>query len=179
MTTHLTILHWIALFIIAILFILVLILTLRNNDGKFPLSAILTNIFAMTILTFFMFYGLDKFTKLAKLENVVQKKVLINESFSISGQIRNVGNFTIGQCTLEVKISSDSLERNSDGPLFLPKSVLDDLFKKEAPANAIETTKEFVIAEDLQAGEMRNFSVFMRYPPSFVKPYTRYELFCH
>lgn len=135
----------------------------------------------MCILTSFSIYGIDKFTKVAKLENVVQKKVLINESFSISGQIRNTGNFNIGKCILEVKLSNDSLETNGGEALvFAPKSGLENFFKKDTSnTNVIETVKEFVIAENLRKGEMRNFSVFMRYPPSFSKPYTRYELYCH
>ena len=110
---------------------------------------------------------------------MVQKKVLINESFSISGQIRNIGNFTIGKCTLEVKIFNASLERiGTDSAIFVPKSAFENFFKRDA-LPTIETTKSFVIAENLQEGEMRNFTVFMPYPPSFEKPYTRYELFCH
>lgn len=177
--TYFTLLHWLALAIVIVVFILSVILVLRNEQEKSPFSTILAIAFIALLFFAFSIYGLDKYTKLARLENVVQKKVLINESFSISGQIRNVGNFTIGKCTLEVKVSNDSLEKSSDGPLFVPKSAFDNLFKRDNGINAIDTTKDFVIAENLNKGEMRNFTVFMRYPPSFVKPYIRYELSCH
>lgn len=133
----------------------------------------------MSILAVFSIYVLDKYTKIARLENIVQKKILVNESFAISGQIRNIGNFQIGKCVLEVKISNNSIERTgTDSAIFVPKSAFDGLFNRDKE-NVVETTKEFVIAENLHKGEMRNFTVFMRYPPSFSKPYTRYELFCH
>jgi len=124
-------------------------------------------------------YILDKYTKLARLENVVQKKILVNESFAISGQIRNIGNFKIGKCILEVKIANNSIgSGNVDGSIFIFKSPFDSLFKRDKKIT-VDTTKEFVIAENLYKDEMRNFTIFMRYPASYTKPYTRYELFCH
>lgn len=177
--TYFTILHWFAIAIILTLFCLILVLTIRNNDEKSLVAPIVTYTFVAGIMTFFAIYGLDKYTKIARLENIVQKKILINESFSISGQIRNIGDFKIGKCTLEVKISNHSLENASiDGAIFLPKSALENFFKHDTE-NIVDTTKKFVIAENLHKGEMRNFTVFMRYPPSFVKPSTRYELYCH
>jgi hypothetical protein len=179
--TYFTVLHWLALAIILILFILFLILTVRNHDGKSSLlPPILTNILAMSILGFFTFFILDKYTKVAELENIVQKKILVNESFAISGQVRNIGNFQIGRCSLEVKVSNGAIEKTgTDSAIFVPKSVFDTLFKRSSDDIVVETTKTFTIAENLHAGEMRNFTVFMRYPPSFSKPYTRYELSCH
>jgi len=177
--TYFTVLHWLALGVLSLLFTLVVILILRTNEKQSAFPTILTMLLFFIFVAFFALYILDKYTKIARLENVLQKKVLINESFSISGQIRNIGNFKIGACTLEVKISNGTIESNIGGPLFVPKSVFDNLFKKEASANTIETTKSFVIAENLNKAEMRNFTVFMRYPPSYSKPYTRYELSCH
>ena len=177
--TYFTILHWLAIGGLGLIFALVILLILRTNDKQSALPAILTMLLFFISIGFFAIYILDKYTKVARLENVLQKKVLINESFSISGQIRNIGNFKIGACTLEVKISNGTIESSSDGPLFVPKSVFDNLFKRDSNANTIETTKSFVIAENLNSAEMRNFTVFMRYPPSYSKPYTRYELTCH
>lgn len=181
--TYFTILHWIILLIIAVLFVVIVILIMQNSDEKFPLPSILTGLLVALLLSALSIYALDIYTKEAKLENVVQKKILINESFSIHGQIRNIGNFTIGKCTLTVNIMNDSFEKSADGAIFRPKSSLDNffaIFKRDVSLeNKIETTQKFVIVQNLHKGEMRNFTVFMRYPPSFVRPYTRYELSCH
>jgi len=179
--TYFTILHWFATIIILALLIVSVILIIKNHDGKSSLyPPILTALFISFIFAAFSIYGLDKYTKLARLENIVQKKVLINESFSIAGQIRNIGDFQIGSCILEVKISNESFEtRGIEGISFVPKSAFENLFKWGEDIHTVETTKEFVIAENLHKGEMRNFTIFMRYPPSYSKPYTRYELFCH
>lgn len=179
--TYFTILHWFCVIVFFLLFVLVVVLTVRNHDGKSSLyPPVLTAFFVTCIFGVFALYLLDKYTKIARLENVVQKKVLINESFSISGQIRNIGNFQIGQCVLEVKISNESLERSgTEGITFVPKSAFDNLFNWGEESHTVETTKEFVIAENLYKGEMRNFTIFMRYPAAYSRPYTRYELFCH
>lgn len=178
--TYFTVLHWFATLIVGVIFILSLVLVLRNSDEKFPLPTILTIAFISILIFLLSIFALDKYTKIAQLENVVQKKVLINESFSISGQIRNAGNFEIGKCTLEVKLFNDSLEKSGDAPLFRPKSVFDGFFTIDSSSDfKVDTTKEFIIAENLRKGEMRNFTVFIRYPASFAKPYARYELFCH
>jgi hypothetical protein len=179
--TYFTILHWFAMIIIVLLFVLAVVLTIRNHDEKSSLyPPILAAFFITLVFSAFVIYGLDKYTKIARLENVVQKKVLLNESFSISGQIRNIGNFKIGTCVLEVKISNESLEKaGTEGISFVPKSAFDNLFNWGEDSHTIDTTKEFVIAENLYKGEMRNFTIFMRYPPAYGRPYTRYELFCH
>lgn len=167
--------------IIIVLAVLAIALTVRNHDGKSSLlPPILTSILIMIIFASFAIYGLDKYTKIARLENIVQKKVLINESFSISGQIRNVGKFKIGQCILEVKIANESSgNAGTEGISFVPKDALDNLFSWGEKSMTVDTTKEFVIAENLHTSEMRNFTIFMRYPSSYSKPYTRYELSCH
>ncbi len=177
--TYLTGLHWMALLIIGSLSILIVLLTFKNTERKALFAPIMANLLITSLLIAFTFYALDKYTKIARLENMVQKKVLINESFSISGQIRNIGKFTIGKCKLEVKIFNASLERiGTDSAIFVPKSAFENFFKRDQ-LPTIETTKTFLIAENLTEGEMRNFTVFMPYPPAFEKPYTRYELFCH
>ncbi|AFL67520.1 DUF2393 domain-containing protein [Sulfurospirillum barnesii] len=177
--TYMTSLHWVALILTILLFSFILWLTMRYNEKQSLLAPILANILITFLLTALIFYALDKYTKVARLENIVQKKVLINESFSISGQIRNTGKFTIGTCTLEVKIFNASLERiGTDSAIFVPKSAFQNFFKRDATL-VIETKKKFVIAENLAKGEIRNFTVFMPYPPSYEKPYTRYDLSCY
>jgi len=49
--------------------------------------------------------------------------------------------------------------------------------KKESRPSTI--INEFVVAKGLRKGELRNFSVAMRYPPYFQKPFMNYKLYCH
>lgn len=179
--TYFTLLHWLVLGILSLILVLVVLLILRNESEKSPFQAILVSIFVFILIAGFSLYGLDSYTKVARLDNVTQKKILLNESLVVTGQIQNIGKFTIGKCRLEVKLSNNSFDKfgGTDSPLFVTKSILDGLFKKNQISNEIETSKTFVIAEMLHQGEMRNFSISMRYPPSFSKPSLRYELSCH
>ena len=154
---------------------------MRNNTTKIPFLALLTSIVIAVLIAISSMYILDSYTKIAQLENISHKKMLMNESFFISGQIRNTGNFMIGKCTLEVKLSNSSIDKSTpnDGPLFVTKSILGSWFKKKDAKNDVPTSKLFVIAENLYQGEIRNFSVSMRYPPTFLRPSLRYELSCH
>ena len=179
--TYLTPLHWIVLIIFALIWLLVVMLIVRMQDKSSFFLKILFSMVIVGALAIASLYVLDSYTKIARLENISHKKMLINESFFISGQIINAGNFTIGKCILEVKISNNNLEKltQSEGPLFVTKSVLGSWFKKQDVENDVPTSKTFVIAQNLYQSEIRNFSVFMRYPPTFSRPSLKYELSCH
>lgn len=93
--TYFTILHWFAVILIGLLTILIIVLSVRNHDGKSSLlSPILATLFIMTIFAIFAIYGIDKYTKIARLENVVQKKsssmnlFLFQDKYAILGILK-------------------------------------------------------------------------------------------
>ena len=116
----------------------------------------------------FSMFVLDKYTKKAKLLKISHKRILRNESISITGKIKNVGKFKIGLCTLEVKIVSDAF---STGKLKGSN--------KDKDQKVTTISKEFAIAKDLKPNEIRTFTVNMKYPPYFQSPYFGYKLYCH
>ena len=177
--TYFTILHWLVLAIVSLFFILITILVLRNQQEKSPVSTLIVMFVLMVMVFVISIFGLDEYTKVARLENVSHQKVLINESLVYSGQIRNIGGFTIGKCKLEVEIFSDRVGEAGSTALFTPKSIFGDFFTntKENDENA-PVSKTFVIAENLKKGELRNFSVSMRFPTGLKKPTIRHELTC-
>jgi hypothetical protein len=126
-------------------------------------------------------YVLDKYTKKARLENVTQKRILMNESFTISGKIRNIGRFDIGTCKLEVKLVNNALSGGDvkGSNVFSPTSGFGFLFKSDENARKSTVIQEFVIARNFKSGELKNFSISMRYPPYFQKTYMNYKLYCH
>lgn len=140
-----------------------------------------SNFLVIITLAVFSMLVLDKYTKKAKLEHVTQKRILMNESLSLTGKIRNTGSFSINTCKLEVKITSNALGSGgiSGSNVFTPRSGLGSLFglDKEDPRPST-VVKEFVIARDFRKGELRNFSISMRYPPYFQKPHLNYKLYC-
>jgi len=178
--TYFTILHWFVLAIISLFFILITLLVMRNQQEKSPFSTVIVIFLLMVMIFVISIFGLDEYTKVARLENVSHQKVLINESLVLSGRIRNVGGFTIGKCKLEVEIFSDRVGEAGNTALFTPKSIFGDFFtNKKADEESAPVSKTFIIAENLQKGELRNFSVSMRYPTALKKPSIRHELTCH
>jgi len=178
---YFTILHWITLIILLVLFVLFCIIALKQTSKKILVSMLFSNFLVITMLAIFSMFVLDKYTKVARLESVTQKRILMTESLTLSGKIRNIGNFSIGNCKLEVKLVNNALTGGnvSGSSVFKPTSGLGFLFKDKQDTRPSTVIQEFVIAKNFQKGELRNFSVSMRYPPYFEKPFMRYKLYCH
>lgn len=140
-----------------------------------------SNFLVIITLAVFSVLVLDKYTKKAQLENVTQKRILRTESITLTGKVRNTGSFNIARCILEVKLVNNAISGGtlSGSNVFNPRSGLDFLFgDDEKDARPSTIVKEFVIARNFRAGELKNFSVSLKYPPYFSKPYFNYELFC-
>ncbi len=178
--TYFTILHWFTLLILLILFILFCVIALKQTNKKIIISMLFSNFLVITMLAIFSMFVLDKYTKIARLENVTQKRILMSETLTLSGKIRNIGKFNIGKCKLEVKLVSNAMSGGevSGSKIFSPSGL--DFFstkkKNDRPSTIIN---EYTIVKNLKKGELRNFSVAMRYPPYFQKPFMNYELYCH
>lgn len=178
---YFTILHWIALLILLVLFVLFCVIALKQTNKKILISMLFSNFLVIIMLAVFSMLVLDKYTKIARLENVTQKRILMNESITLTGKIRNIGNFSIGKCKLEVKLVNNALTGGnvSGSSVFKPNSGFDFLFKSKENSRPSTVIQEFIIAKKFKKGELRNFSVSMKYPPYFQKPFMRYKLYCH
>lgn len=178
---YFTILHWIVFLILLVLFILFCVVALKQTNKKILLSMLFSNFLVITMLGIFSIFVLDKYTKKARLENVTQKRILITESYTITGKIRNIGSFKIGKCKLEVKLVNNAISSGdvTGSNVFSPRSGLDFLFGKDKDARESTIIREFTVAKNFDAGELRNFSVSMKYPPYFKKTYMNYKLYCH
>jgi len=178
---YFTIIHWIALIVLLSIFILMCVIALRQTNKKLILPMLFSNFLVMTMLVVSSMYIIDKYTKEARLESVTQKRILITESLSLTGKIRNIGKFNISTCKLEVKLVSNAMMGNniSGSSVFKPSTGLDFLFKKKRNEQPTTVIIEQVIAKNLKTRELRNFSVTMKYPPYFEKPFMNYKLYCH
>ncbi len=180
---YFTILHWITIIFLLILFVLFSIIALKQTNKKILVSMLFSNFLVITLIAILSMFVLDKYTKIAKLENVTQKRILMNETLSLTGRIRNVGKFDIGKCKLEVKLVSNAMSGgNVQGSQIFSPSGLSffNIFGSNERDNRPTTViSEFVIAKNFKKGELRNFSVSIRYPPYFKKPFMNYKLYCH
>ncbi|PPB55594.1 hypothetical protein CDQ74_06460 [Campylobacter hyointestinalis subsp. hyointestinalis] len=175
---YFTIFHIIALVVICVLFILFLILALKEERISVIISMVGLNIFVMTCLAIFAMLSIDQYTKKARIENLNYDRVLLNESMVFFGTIRNIGDYTITSCTLEMKLTNSPVEKGVlDGNIFKQKGFLDTLKSKPEARSSVEM--EFKIGTNLKPSESRAFSVSLPYPATFRTPTYHYKLYCH
>lgn len=171
---YFTILHILTLVILFIVYVLLIVLTRKETRPKIFWSMIFANTLVMSMLMVFSMPILDKYTKQARVENLTQKRILMTESITFSGQVRNTGSFAIGKCKFEVKLVNNPLTAGklTGSQVFRPTSGLK--YGPDEGADASTVVQDFVIATNLRPGELRNFSVSMRYPPHFQRttPFT-------
>ncbi|RAZ48971.1 hypothetical protein CHL10071_07750 [Campylobacter hyointestinalis subsp. lawsonii] len=175
---YFTIFHIIALVVIFVFFILFLILTLKEKRISVVISMVGLNIFVMTAIAIFSMLSIDQYTKKARIENLNYDRVLLNESIMFFGTIKNIGDYAIASCTLEIKLTNSPVEKGGlDGNLFKQKGFLDALKPKPETKSSVE--KEFKIGTNLKPRESRAFSISLPYPATFRTPTYHYKLYCH
>jgi len=176
---YFTILHWITLLILLVVFVLFSILALKQTNKKILISMLFSNFIVIVMIGILSMFVLDKYTKKARLESITQKRILMTETFTLSGKVRNIGNFDIEKCKLEVKLINNAISGGdvSGSQVFSPSGLSFFSLKKNSRPSTV--VKEYVIAKNFKKGELKNFSIAMPYPPYFQKTSLRYKLYCH
>lgn len=138
-------------------------------------SLIFPIIFSITIISV-MLAGIgiavvDKYTKVAKLYKLENKRNLSTEQIMYSGIVKNEGKFEIGEVTFEIKlVNKGHVSGNVKAGSFYKPSGFFEFFgseeedKKNKPQ---QITREFVVARNLRPGESQEFRVYFDYPPYF------------
>ncbi|NPA12314.1 MAG: DUF2393 domain-containing protein [Epsilonproteobacteria bacterium] len=180
---YFTILHWLDIAFFLILFIFLVILSVKA--AKDSVKLLLSMIFASFLVTAFgAVLGLvilEKYTKKAKLLNVEQRRVLINETLVLKGRVKNIGKFKINYCKLEIKLVNNGWGGGfTKGTFFKPGglSLFGSKEEKKKRPNTVTATR-YIITDGLKPGEIKNFSAVIPYPPYFKNTYLNYKLYCH
>ncbi len=177
---YFTILHWLDLLFFLILFIFLVIVSVKAAGDNIKLA--LSMIFASFLVTAFGgvlgIVILEKYTKKAKIIDLKQRRVLLNETLVLKGRVKNIGRFKINYCKLEVKLVNNGYGRPEKGAFF--KSGGFEIFgskNKNVKPNTVKSTK--VIVRNLDSGMVKNFSMVIPYPPYFKNTYLNTKLYCH
>ncbi len=177
---YFTIFHWIAIAIFAVIFILLVLISIKEQNPKTKIAMIFSSVLVVLLGVALSLLALEKWTKKAKLLSYNNKRDLMNESIVFTGRLKNIGDFKIGYCKVEAKLTNNvykmGIPKNS---FFKPKNTLSSLFgtDKEAKPNVVK--KEFVVAKNIHPKEARNFSIKMKYPPYFNNTSEKLTLTCH
>ncbi|WP_456470419.1 DUF2393 family protein [Caminibacter sp.] len=171
----------IAFFLILFIFLTFISVKAAKNSTKLLLSMVFASFLVTSFGAVLGLIVLEKYTKKAKLLEVKQRRVLINETLVLKGRVKNIGKFKINYCKLEIKLVNNGWGGGfKKGQLF--KSGGFELFgsknKEQKRPNVVKVTR-YIITDGLLPGEIKNFSVVIPYPPYFKNTYLNYKLYCH
>ena len=174
-----TTLHWIVVTVFVLLFLILVLLSAKEKSVKTLLSMIFSSLLLTAVGAIFSLYALDKYTKKWKIVSSSQKRDLSRESVIVRGNIKNEGNFKIGYCNVEVRISNDITSRKGrTTSYFTPSTSFGSMFgSKDIKSNIFK--EEYLVVENLDPKKSKTFTVNVPFPPHFVNPRYRYKLFCH
>lgn len=164
----LTIWHYLLLVALGLLFIIGIILSMRTNS-KF---SILTTISLFLVLIgIFIWNTINENVYLVEISNLDEERYYQSEQILIKGTVRNIGNFPVANVIATVMLSNSrggGGGGNNQQSLFTQPSVFAELYKGDDPdfktQNVVE---EHVIAEYLNPGKSKSFTIMMDYPSHF------------
>lgn len=172
MSTYFTIWHWLAVIIFVTIFVLLVIISLKEKNQNTMLSMIFASFLVIVTAAVFSMMAIDKYTKVATLFNVKNTRMLHNETIAFTGNVKNTGNYEIAKIVLTVKlVNKGHVTGNVKGGNFYRPSGIFDFFtsfgtetKQDRPQ---KIENEFVVARNVKPGESVFFRVQMPYPPYF------------
>ncbi len=172
MSTYFTIWHWATVAGLAIVFLLLVILSLREKNQKNIISMIFASFLVIMTTGVFAMLALDKYTKEATLYGVKNTRILRNETIVFTGYVKNKGNYKIGKITLKVKLVNRGHVTGNvqGGKLYKPSGFFDFIGSFGSDSRAVKVQKveeEFVVARNIEPDKASFFRVELPYPPHF------------
>jgi hypothetical protein len=160
--------------IVVVAFIILLggiLLAFRENNPKIKRQIIFLFFILFAVIAGFGIFAVDKYTKVAKLYKLENKRNLSTEEIMYSGIVKNEGKYEIGEVIFEIKlVNKGHVSGNvKSGSYFKPSNFFDffsggSFSDRSKPQQVIH---EFVVAKNLKPGESQRFRVYFEYPPYF------------
>ena len=175
---HMTILHWIVVAIFVLIFLILLLLSIKEKNRDTFFSMAFSSLLLVSAGTVFAIFILDNYTKKAELISHKHKIDFRKEIVKIDGKIKNIGKFKIGYCNAIVRISNHPPRGSSKTSFFKSNNSITDIFSsKPQKKNLIE--EEILAVTNLDAKKSKRFQVRIDYPMYFVNPKFTVKINCH
>lgn len=165
--------HYIALILILSLFGAGVFFAYKQHNKKIRFQIIFSFFLISMPIIAFSIYTIDKYTKIAKIYKLENKRILSLEKIMYSGFVKNEGSHEIGKVTLEIKMVNRgmSVSNVKPGTFFSPRGFFEflasDYSKGSEQNKPQQITREYTIAENLKPNETREFRVYFDYPGYF------------
>ena len=175
---HLTVVHFILIFIFLMIFILLTILSLKDKNTKNRIILIITSFIISTIGAVVSLLLLDHYTKKAKLVRYTATRSYNKEDVTIRGTIKNIGKYHISYCTLDIKVFNKIKYNKNQKKVYFKTSSVSDMFKESRyKKNFIDTSVKAV--EDIKPKTSKPFLVKIKIPSNFQNLKYFFHLVCH
>jgi len=162
--------HFIVFGVIFLVYIGGVVTAFKQETDKLKITAFLVVTIVSILLAFFSIFVVDKYTKIAKLYKMENRRILGIEKIVYTGVVKNEGSHKIGKITFEIKlVNMGQATGNVKGGSFFKPSGFFDFFGGGYNLNMKPQTitKEFVVARNLKPGEAESFRVHFDFPPYF------------
>ena len=172
MSTYFTIWHWATIAAFSIIFLLLVIVSLKEKNQKNILSMIFASFLVGVTASVFTLMALDKYTKKATLYGVKNTRILRNETIVFTGFVKNKGSYTIGKIALTVKLVNRGHVTGNvkAGSFYKPSGMFDFLSSFGGDSKTYKPQKveeEFIVATNIEPGKATYFRVEMPFPGYF------------
>ncbi len=177
---HMTLLHWIVVVLFIVIFLILSLFALKEKRLKVAFLMIFASFVLVVLGTIFSLFTLDKYTKKAKLESIRYTNIPSNHSIRVRGVVKNIGNFDIGYCKLEVRVINMFSKKIQKGSMFAPRTSFKEMFNENSgKVKSNFVSKTFKITKNLASKERKKFLFSLTYPLHFQKPKLKYQLSCY
>lgn len=175
---------WHYLFLAIAFFIVVGGVVVANkNENIKQRPQIIASFFVLSVLfAGISFFIVDEYTKEVKVYRLENQRNLNTEKIMYSGMVKNEGAYEIGKVTIEIRIINkmQGIRSLKHEDFFKSNSFLDSLSNLgKSNIRVSEVTQEFIIAKNLKPNELREFRVYLDYPPHFEGFSDSYYLYAH
>lgn len=152
------------------------LIILKEKRVKIAISFIIANVAVMSSLAIISMILIDKYTKVAVIDDLYGKRTLINETISYSGVVKNVGYGYINSCVMNIELINTPVKK-LEASAFENRGFFQTYIGSSHSQKGSQKA-EFLIIKDLASGEQKSFSFTMPYPAHFKNHTTNYTLNC-
>lgn len=175
MSSPLTVWHYLNFLLVAGALIWVITYTLRQKDTQSKGSFIATYSVIAFVLLFLIHISINQYTRKVVLSSIENHRFLSTESIVFTGNIRNSGNYDVGEVEIEIKIFNKGAK--AQGRTSFESTAFEDYYNdadirklfgyKNEKLKASSYTIRKTVAKELKAGHAKPFAVSIDYPPHF------------